>query len=506
MAEGRTASLDLFPYSGYTSSTHLFLWPFLLGVLDLVGVPMTLATAHVLGGLSYVFVSTTGWFLMMRRIGGLRAALLVLPPATLLLMGYGRLDGSIDFLSMTSESLPLVILSVAALVLLGSTNPMSTRQLVAGSMVAGLAVWAKPQSGPIAVAFIAACVLITCVENGPAAQRVRLVDAGRYVLRSGLVALLAFATPTLVFVGVMALGGTLDDVVREPLAAMWNYTAHRDESEGFVAPGLLGSARGHRPVHAFVPLRRRLGTRGLAPSSSARTVRTAVDAWPRGGRDPAPRGRCGVLPVAHPPVVHALRQLPVPRMSARQLHRRPARRSWSTGSSAWPADRARLRRALRRRRLRCPGRQDPHRRRPPDRPSTTPWPLARSTRSRHPCPRTARRAVACSCGAGPRSSTRPTTGHRRAATSTPRGRSSRTAARPSGARSSATAPPGSADLHRRGARPLFFYDIDTTQHHQLRRAWGPVAARVLLHRVRCEDVDDKPVTLYRLTGNCAVGM
>jgi hypothetical protein len=50
------------------------------------------------------------------------------------------------------------------------------------------------------------------------------------------VAVLAFVTPTLVFVGVMALGGTLDDLVREPLAAMWNYSAHRDESEGFVAP------------------------------------------------------------------------------------------------------------------------------------------------------------------------------------------------------------------------------------------------------------------------------
>ena len=236
MAEGRTASLDLFPYSGYTSSTHLFLWPFVLGVLDLVGVPMTMVTAHVLGGLSYVFVSTTGWFLMMRRIGALRAALLVLPPATVLLMGYGRIDGAIDFLSMTSESLSMVILSVSALVLLGPTRPMSTRQLVAGSLVAGLAVWAKPQSGPIAVAFIAACVLIACVENGPSAERVRLGDVSRSILRSGLVAMLAFVTPTLVFVGVMALGGTLDDLVREPLAAMWNYTAHRDMSEGFVAP------------------------------------------------------------------------------------------------------------------------------------------------------------------------------------------------------------------------------------------------------------------------------
>ena len=89
MAEGRGAATDLFPYSGYTTSTHLFLWPFLLGVLDLVGVPLTLVTAHVIGGLSYVLLGTTGWFLMMRRIGGVRAAFLVLPTAMVLLLGYG---------------------------------------------------------------------------------------------------------------------------------------------------------------------------------------------------------------------------------------------------------------------------------------------------------------------------------------------------------------------------------------------------------------------------------
>jgi hypothetical protein len=141
LAEGRTAAADLFPYSGYTSSTHLFLWPFALGLLDLLGVPLTLSIAHLLGGLSYAMVSTSAWFLMMRRIGGVRATLLVMPAAATLLIGYDA-DGYSDFLSMTSESLPMVVLSIAALVTLGPASPMSTRRLVTGSFVAGLAIWA----------------------------------------------------------------------------------------------------------------------------------------------------------------------------------------------------------------------------------------------------------------------------------------------------------------------------------------------------------------------------
>ncbi len=235
LAEGRTAALDLFPYSGYTSSTHLFLWPFALGVLDLLGVPLTLTTAHVLGGLSYVMVSTTGWFLMMRRIGGVRAALLVLPAAATLLIGYDP-DGYSDFLSMTSESLPMVILSIAALVMLGPTRPMTSRQLAAGSMVAGLAVWAKPQSGPLAVALVAACVLMSYVETNRSDRSVRAVAAFGSIVRSGAMALLAFVTPTAVFLGAMTLGGTIDDLLREPMAAMWSYTAQRDASQGVASP------------------------------------------------------------------------------------------------------------------------------------------------------------------------------------------------------------------------------------------------------------------------------
>jgi hypothetical protein len=236
MAEGRSAGTDLFPYRGYTSSTHLFLWPFTLGVLDRFGVPMTLVTAHVIGGLSYVFLSTTGWFLMMRRIGGVRAALLVLPTALVLLVGYA--NGTSDFLSMTSEALPLVILCIAALVMLGPNRPMSSRRLAVGSIVAGLAMWAKPQAGPVAVALIAACVLITFVERQRSEREGSPVTAIRFVIRSGILGLVAFVTPTVVFLGLMALGGTLDDFAREPVAAMWGYAADRDVTQGVVAPSL----------------------------------------------------------------------------------------------------------------------------------------------------------------------------------------------------------------------------------------------------------------------------
>jgi hypothetical protein len=255
-AEGRTAALDLFPYSGYTTSTHLFLWPLVLGVLDLVGVPMTLITAHVLGGLAYVFVATTTWFLLMRRIGGLGAALLVLPVATTMLTGYDP-DGYSDFLSMTSEALPLVVLSVAALVMLGPTEPMTTRRLVVGSMVTGLCFWTKPQSAPVGVALIAACVLMAYVEQHRARDEVPAGEVARHVLRSGSLAFLSFLTPTAVFLLAMAVGGTLDDFVREPVAAMWNYTAHRDKSQGTPTLSLaerLDDVRSFTWTYRFVAL------------------------------------------------------------------------------------------------------------------------------------------------------------------------------------------------------------------------------------------------------------
>jgi hypothetical protein len=79
---------------------------------------------------------------------------------------------------------------------------------------------------------------MTWVERQRSEGDVRAGSALRFILRSGSVALLAFATPTIVFLTVMLLGGTLDDFAREPVAAMWNYTAHRDTSQGVVAPPL----------------------------------------------------------------------------------------------------------------------------------------------------------------------------------------------------------------------------------------------------------------------------
>ena len=133
---------------------------------------------------------------------------------------------------------PLVILAAAALVMLGRVEPLDTRRLVLGSAVAGLSIWAKPQSGPVAVALVAACVLMSYVEQHRDEEAVRLRRAALSFVRSGLLALAAFVAPTILFVLVMWVGGTFDDFAREALAAMWNYTAHRDDSQGIAAPPL----------------------------------------------------------------------------------------------------------------------------------------------------------------------------------------------------------------------------------------------------------------------------
>ncbi len=261
MAEGRSAAGNLFPYSDYTTSTHLFLWPFLLGLLGLVGVPLTLVTAHVISGLSYVLLGTTGWFLTMRRIGGVRATLLVLPTTLVLLMGYG--PGTSDFLSMTSEALPLVILCVAALVMLGPSHPMTNRQLVIGEHGRGTRdldeAAERSRGGGVRRRLRPDGV---CRARARTRRRVTTGTVPR-LLRSMALAVLAFVTPTVVFVGVMMLGGTLDEFVREPVASMWGYAAHRDVSQGIVAPPLTGRLAGVR-LRELVPVRVGVGT-GSAP-------------------------------------------------------------------------------------------------------------------------------------------------------------------------------------------------------------------------------------------------
>jgi hypothetical protein len=274
MAEGRGAAQDLFPYSGYTSSTHLFLWPFTLGVLDRVGVPLTVVTAHVIGGISYVMLGATGWFLMMRRIGGLRAAFLVLPTTAVLLLGYQ--PSTSDYLSMTSESLPVVILCVAALVMLGPSRPLGQWRLVAGSLVAGLAMWGKPQSGPVAVALVGACIFVACVERQQAASDTSSGAVLRSVVRSAALAVAAFATPTIVFLLLMQLGGTLDDFAREPLTYMWDYTAHREAREGIVAPALPERLQGVAGFATAFPFAAAWTLGGLLAMSGLSEVRSRL--------------------------------------------------------------------------------------------------------------------------------------------------------------------------------------------------------------------------------------
>ena len=90
MAEGRTAAHNLFPYSGYTSE-HPPVPVAVRARRPRRGWDTPLARdGPRLSGLAYVFVTASGWFVMMRRIGAVRAALFSVPPSLVLLMGTPR--------------------------------------------------------------------------------------------------------------------------------------------------------------------------------------------------------------------------------------------------------------------------------------------------------------------------------------------------------------------------------------------------------------------------------
>ena len=219
LAEGRRAMLNLSPYVTYTTATYLAIWPMFLGALAKLGVPMALQTAHVLSGLAYVWIALVGWYVISRRLGWGLSAAFVLPPSVALLSGPGPIQG--DFLALGTELLPVAIIMLGALVLLGSDNVPSRRRLAFACAIAGLAIWAKPQLGVLALALCAVGLLIR-----------RLQDADPIVARDPLngwsdlpIVVAAFVVPTVLILLWIVLLGTLPEFIAEPMAIIWSYVS-----------------------------------------------------------------------------------------------------------------------------------------------------------------------------------------------------------------------------------------------------------------------------------------
>lgn len=222
LAWGKRATLNLVPYKTYTVSDVLYLWPVFLGVLGDLDVHLTMVTAHVLSGIFYAYMGAAGWYVFYRSHGWKWATAIIVPAAIYLYAGMP----SIDFLSLGSELLPVAMLVTAGLVYLLSRRDISLTRLAIGSVIAGSAIWAKPQVGPLALGLVVSAVILRKLEAdsnlGSERPLKKWFDAR--LGRDSLVGLGAFVLPTVASLLLIALTGGWHAFLNDSIGFISNET------------------------------------------------------------------------------------------------------------------------------------------------------------------------------------------------------------------------------------------------------------------------------------------
>ena len=220
LADGKRATLNLIPYSTYTTATYFFLWPAFLGMLGDIGIPLSLPTAHFLSGLFYVYVAVAGWYIVYRQHGWKWATAIVGPTAVYLFAGAS----STDYLTLGTELLPIAILVTAALVLFGPESDITVRRLAMGSTVAGLAFGQSPSFAPLSVALLLSGVLVRHLETRGHATEAEHGGVQRSIIRRDLlVSAVSYLAPTVLFLILILVTGELHPFLKEGLASVFGY-------------------------------------------------------------------------------------------------------------------------------------------------------------------------------------------------------------------------------------------------------------------------------------------
>jgi hypothetical protein len=257
MAEGRRAALTLFPpYKTYTEATHGFVWPAFLGLLHHLGMPMTLSAAHVLSGLSYLYLTSVACFLLAGLRGRLWAWLLVFPIALHLFAAQG------DFRSLGTELLPVVLLTTSAWVLVRSKDRLSATRLTTVGVLAGLVPWAKPQGVVLSAAVLSVAAVFCALSRRPGDDAASRGGS----LRRDLLALAGGALlPSLLFLIAMLLTGVFHTFVVETVHINWAYLVSRGKFGGVPVTwpdrmGAVGSAVLSHPLALLIALSGLIGS------------------------------------------------------------------------------------------------------------------------------------------------------------------------------------------------------------------------------------------------------
>lgn len=222
LAEAKRTMLSWIPYETSTETTHLYLLPWVLALMGRAGFSLGLPLAHLLSAITYLGLASAAWWCLYRRVGVLVAALGVFAPATALFSARDHLD----FLSFSSELVPVACLTAGVFVACGSVKPLSVRRMAFAAVLLGLAPLAKVQALPLALALWAALAL-------PLAAGTVTTNPKSSFFKKSLFMLAFFAAPAAVFIALLVATGKLGVFLSEPIAFQADYALNR----GTIQPG-----------------------------------------------------------------------------------------------------------------------------------------------------------------------------------------------------------------------------------------------------------------------------
>ena len=195
MAQARAARLSPVPFTTWTMGTTGPMWPLTLALLGALGLPLTVAAAHLLSAILTGLIGV-GVFALARRSYSTGWAVVLTfawwAPLALVVPLLGLLT---DYSALSTEYLPCALLVVVALLGFRATGGRPG-WLVAGGVVGMFAVGGKFQVAPLA--FVLLLLIVIRTRKGIAA---RLRGVG-WVAIGALVPVLALALVLLVAPGV----------------------------------------------------------------------------------------------------------------------------------------------------------------------------------------------------------------------------------------------------------------------------------------------------------------
>lgn len=169
LANAKRASINFIPYEHFTTPTHGVPWPYVLALINKLGLPMTIPVAHLLSCLIGIIVSTLLLIGIQRYLGNLLGFITTFPFILIWAIGFG----DSDFQSLSTELLSVLLITTG--VFIASHTEYSDNKILVASCLVGTAAWAKYSFAPISLMILCIFVYLLRKRNGQTIKQMLMV-------------------------------------------------------------------------------------------------------------------------------------------------------------------------------------------------------------------------------------------------------------------------------------------------------------------------------------------